>query len=61
MTNSSQVADHCIVYLLSESAQKLDYRKMYDLTEKVTETKFLLYIYLHCTCMYNELITHMFR
>ena len=26
MTNSSQVADHCIIYLFSESAQK-DYRK----------------------------------
>ena len=26
VTNSSQVADHCIIYLFSESAQK-DYRK----------------------------------
>jgi hypothetical protein len=32
-----------------------------DINEKVTEAKFLLYIYLHCTYMYNGLITHMFR
>jgi hypothetical protein len=55
ITNSSQVADHCIIYLFSESAQK-DYRKrnaatpmamsvvgytLDDIIEKLTEAKFL--------------------
>jgi hypothetical protein len=75
---NSQVANHCIIYSLSESAQKITERyaatpimnvativKLWRLL-LTTQLKKLLKPNFRCTytytaCMYNELITDMFR